>query len=73
MTTVIQKLQKQSDNAINLVKATINKLTALNEAIDLEMESNRTAINSLSNNNKELAEMQQHNKKIVTNFENLLK
>lgn len=73
MTTVIQKLQKQSDNAINLVKSTICKLTALNEAIELEMENNRAAINNLTNNNKELEDMQQHNKKIVTSFENLLK
>lgn len=73
MSKVIKNLQKQSENAISLVKATISKLNFLNESIAAEIDSNNDAISALHGQNTELREMKEHNSKIISNFENLLK
>ena len=70
--TPLELLQAKSENAVSLIRNTINKLKATNEAIAAEHEANDIKIANLQTTNESLDVLKADNTKIITNFENLL-
>ena len=70
--TPLELLQAKSENAVSLIRNTINKLKATNEAIAAEHEANDVKIANLQTINESLDVLKADNTKIITNFENLL-
>jgi FtsZ-binding cell division protein ZapB len=71
--TKLELLNERSQNAINLVVATIEQLKGTNQSIDDEYHKNSETIASIENTNRSLNELKRSNEKIISNFENLLK
>ena len=70
--TPLELLTEQSQNAINLVVATIEKLRHTNKAIDEEKSQNDETIVYLQNENTSLVNLKLGNERIINNFEKLL-
>lgn len=70
--TPLELLTEQSQNAINLVVATIEKLRNTNKAIDEEKSQNDETIVYLQNENTSLVNLKLGNERIINNFEKLL-
>ena len=71
--TQLELLNEKSQNAINLVVATIEQLRGTNQSIDTEYQKNSAAIASIEDTNRSLNELKENNERIIANFENLLK
>lgn len=70
--TQLEILSEKSQNAINLVLATIKGLKDTNEAIDKEKQSNDEMIANIQTTNNSLSDLKSKNEKIIGNFEALL-
>ena len=70
--TQLEILNEKSQNAINLVLATIKGLKDTNEAIDKEKQSNEETIAYIQQTNNSLSDLKSKNEKIIGNFEALL-
>ena len=64
----LQKYQNDSDNALNLVTSTINRLSTINEKIDETIGEIRDAKQALDMTEKDLNITRRHNQKIVEKF-----
>ena len=70
--TQLEILNEKSQNAINLVLATIKGLKDTNEAIDKEKQYNDETIAYIQQTNNSLSDLKSKNEKIIGNFEALL-
>lgn len=70
--TPLESLQARSNNAVSLIRSTIEQLRATNDAIDAEHASNDSQIVALTATNTSLDTLKSDNLKVITNFENLL-
>lgn len=70
--TQLEILSEKSQNALNLVLATIKGLKDTNEAIDEEKQKNNEMIASIQTTNNSLNDLKSQNEKIIGNFEALL-
>ena len=70
--TMLKKLQKKSNSALNLVTSTINSLSVVNEQIDQTIYEIAEAKMQLDNTEYELQETKNKNSIIITKFKNLI-
>ena len=70
--TMLKKLQKKSNSALNLVTSTINSLSVVNEQIDQTIYEIAEAKMQLDNTESELQETKNKNSIIITKFKNLI-
>ena len=69
---VLHSLQTKSANAIDVVTATINKLSSVNEKIDKTIGEIEDAKLKLQHTEDDLSTTKEHNAKIINKFKALL-
>lgn len=68
----LERLQRKSNNAVNVIRSTIENLKAANVEIDDEQATNIAKIADLQTTNKSLDDLKKNNEKVISNFESLL-
>ena len=69
---VLRSLQTRSANAIDMVTTTINKLSSVNEQIDITIGEIEDAKAKLQNTENDLNTTKEHNVKIINKFKALI-
>lgn len=69
---VLQSLQLQSANAIDMVTMTINRLSSVNEQIDVAVDEIEDAKSKLQHTEDDLSKTKEHNAKIIDKFKALI-
>lgn len=69
---VLQTLQSESTNAIDMVTTTINRLSSINEQIDVTITEIEEAKSELQNTEDDLSKTKEHNAKIINKFKALI-
>lgn len=69
---VLQTLQPESTNAIDMVTTTINRLSSINEQIDVTITEIEEAKSELQNTEDDLSKTKEHNAKIINKFKALI-
>ena len=69
---VLQSLQSESTNAIDMVTTTINRLSSINEQIDVTIGEIEEAKSQLQNTEDDLNKTKSHNAKIIDKFKTLI-
>ena len=69
---VLHSLQSKSANAIDVVTTTINRLSEVNEQIDVAIGEIEEAKSQLQNTEDDLNKTKSHNTKIICNFKTLI-
>lgn len=69
---VLRSLQTRSANAIDMVTTTINKLSSVNEQIDITIGEIEDAKAKLQNTENDLNTTKEHNAKIINKFKALI-
>lgn len=69
---VLQSLQAQSANAIDMVTTTINRLSSVNEQIDVTINEIEDAKSKLQCTEDDLSKTKEHNAKIINKFKALI-
>lgn len=72
MSKAVEKIAKQSQDAVSMVRSTISRLTTLNKQIEVEVNANEQQIVKLSVDNASMDELKRSNENIIKNFTNLL-
>lgn len=68
----LQELKTKSTKALDMVTATINELTAVNEQIDANIKEILDAKTKLQSTEDELTKTQNHNLKVIDKFRALI-
>lgn len=69
---VLQSLQSESANAIDMVTTTINRLSSVNEQIDVTISEIEDAKSKLQHTEDDLSKTKEHNAKIINKFKALI-
>lgn len=69
---VLQSLQSESADAIDMVTATINRLSSVNEQIDVTINEIEDAKSKLQCTEDDLSKTKEHNAKIINKFKALI-
>lgn len=69
---VLQSLQSESANAIDMVTTTINRLSSVNEQIDVTVGEIEEAKSRLQCTEDDLSKTKEHNAKIINKFKALI-
>lgn len=69
---VLQSLQSESANAIDMVTTTINRLSSVNEQIDVTISEIEDAKSKLQCTEDDLSKTKEHNAKIINKFKALI-
>lgn len=69
---ILQSLQSESTNAIDMVTTTINRLSSINEQIDVTITEIEEAKSELQNTEDDLSKTKEHNAKIINKFKALI-
>jgi hypothetical protein len=69
---VLQSLQSESANAIDMVTTTINRLSSVNEQIDVTIGEIEEAKSRLQCTEDDLSKTKEHNAKIINKFKALI-
>lgn len=69
---ILQSLQSESTNAIDMVTTTINRLSSINEQIDVTITEIEEAKSQLQNTKDDLNKTKSHNAKIIDKFKALI-
>ena len=69
---VLQTLQSESTNAIDMVTTTINRLSSVNEQIDVTIGEIEEAKSRLQCTEDDLNKTKEHNAKIINKFKALI-
>ena len=69
---VLQSLQSESANAIDMVTTTINRLSSVNEQIDVTISEIEDAKSKLQCTEDDLSKTKEHNAKIIDKFKALI-
>lgn len=70
--TTLEILQKKSNDAVGIIRSTIEKLQSANDEIDRERQSNEAYIAHLQNTNIQLGDLKDTNAKVISNFNSLI-
>lgn len=68
----LEKLQNQSDQALDLVTSTINGLATVNEKIDVTLSEINEAKANLQSTEDDLQKTKEHNIKAIEKFRNII-
>ena len=68
----LQLLQSESANAIDMVTTTINRLSSVNEQIDVTISEIEDAKSKLQHTEDDLSKTKEHNAKIINKFKALI-
>lgn len=68
----LEKLQGQSDRALDLVISTINGLATVNEKIDVTLSEISEAKSQLQATENDLQATKEHNIKVIQKFKNII-
>lgn len=68
----LEKLQNQSDQALDLVTSTINGLATVNEKIDVTLSEINEAKAKLQSTEDDLQKTKEHNIKVIEKFRNII-
>lgn len=68
----LQSLQSESANAIDMVTTTINRLSSVNEQIDVTISEIEDAKSKLQHTEDDLSKTKEHNAKIINKFKALV-
>lgn len=68
----LEKLQEQSDRALDLVTSTINGLATVNEKIDVTLSEISEAKAQLQSTENDLQATKEHNIKVIQKFKNII-
>ena len=69
---VLQSLQSESANAIDMVTTTINRLSSVNEQIDVTISEIEDVKSKLQHTEDDLSKTKEHNAKIINKFKALI-
>ena len=69
---VLQSLQSESADAIDMVTTTINRLSSVNEQIDVTIGEIEEAKSRLQCTEDDLSKTKEHNAKIINKFKALI-
>ena len=67
--TQLQKLQEESQSAVEIISTTIFRLKAANEKIDAEVAANEQKIQRIEENTAGLNSLKSSNAKVIAKFE----
>lgn len=68
----LEKLQNQSDQALDLVTSTINGLATVNEKIDVTLSEINEAKAKLQSTEDDLQKTKEHNINVIEKFRNII-
>ena len=68
----LEELRVKSNNALDVVTATINKLSTVNEEIDVTISEINEAKAALQSTEDDLSKTREHNSKIINKFKALI-
>lgn len=68
----LEKLKDKSNKALNVVASTINRLTSVNEKIDLAISGINETKEKLQSTENDLCKTKARNNKIIDNFKSMI-